>query len=125
MLTKIPDGLSLDAAAPILCAGVTVYKALKQSGAKIGQWVVIRECGSGERGREKGVRDERRGEKERDVDWVWVFLFFCCFWCGCLAGCGGGLGHLAIQYAAAAGFRTIGIDVSVDNFDLFPRLVLG
>ncbi len=43
MLTKIPDGLSLEAAAPILCAGVTVYKALKQSGLRAGQWVVLRE----------------------------------------------------------------------------------
>ena len=30
-LTPIPDNLSLQDAAPILCAGVTVYKALKES----------------------------------------------------------------------------------------------
>ena len=42
-LSRIPDGMRLDDAAPILCAGVTVYKALKQSNAKTGNWVAIRE----------------------------------------------------------------------------------
>lgn len=42
-LSKIPDGMKLDDAAPILCAGVTVYKALKQSNAKAGNWVAVRE----------------------------------------------------------------------------------
>ena len=34
--------MKLDDAAPILCAGVTVYKALKQSNAKAGNWVAVR-----------------------------------------------------------------------------------
>lgn len=38
---KIPDGLSSEEAAPILCAGVTTYKALKISGAKPGDWVSV------------------------------------------------------------------------------------
>ncbi|KZR59806.1 alcohol dehydrogenase AdhP [Bacillus badius] len=38
---KIPDSLSSVEAAPILCAGVTTYKALKVSGAKPGDWVAI------------------------------------------------------------------------------------
>ncbi|AQZ17713.1 ADH3 (YMR083W) [Zygosaccharomyces parabailii] len=38
---KIPEGTDLAGVAPILCAGVTVYKALKTSGAKPGQWVAI------------------------------------------------------------------------------------
>jgi len=66
-LSKIPENLPLDKAAPILCAGVTVYKALKQSGARAGEWVVI-------------------------------------------PGAGGGLGHLAIQYARYMGLRTIAVD---------------
>ncbi|WP_369695887.1 alcohol dehydrogenase AdhP [Streptomyces abyssomicinicus] len=37
----IPDGVDLAAAAPILCAGVTVYKGLKESEVKPGQWVLI------------------------------------------------------------------------------------
>jgi hypothetical protein len=45
-LSKIPDGMKLDDAAPILCAGVTVYKALKQSNAKAGNWVAVRESGT-------------------------------------------------------------------------------
>jgi hypothetical protein len=46
-LSKIPDGMKLDDAAPILCAGVTVYKALKQSNAKAGNWVAVRESAAG------------------------------------------------------------------------------
>lgn len=37
----IPKGTDLAEVAPILCAGVTVYKALKTSGAKPGQWVAV------------------------------------------------------------------------------------
>ena len=40
-VAKIPDRLSSVDAAPILCAGVTTYKALKVSGAKPGDWVAI------------------------------------------------------------------------------------
>ena len=38
---KIPDGLGSAAAAPILCAGVTVYKGLKETEARPGQTVAI------------------------------------------------------------------------------------
>ena len=37
----IPDGVDMAAVAPILCAGVTVYKGLKVTDAKPGQWVLI------------------------------------------------------------------------------------
>ena len=37
----IPDALSFVGAAPILCAGVTVYKGLKETEVKPGEWVVI------------------------------------------------------------------------------------
>jgi propanol-preferring alcohol dehydrogenase len=37
----IPDGADLVEVAPVLCAGVTVYKGLKMTEAKPGQWVVI------------------------------------------------------------------------------------
>lgn len=37
----IPDALSFMEAAPILCAGVTVYKGLKETEVKPGEWVVI------------------------------------------------------------------------------------
>jgi propanol-preferring alcohol dehydrogenase len=37
----VPAGVDLAAAAPILCAGVTVYKGLKESEVKSGQWVLI------------------------------------------------------------------------------------
>ena len=37
----IPDGLPLDQAAPLLCAGLTSYKGIKETGARPGEWVVI------------------------------------------------------------------------------------
>ncbi len=40
-VARIPDGVDPVEIAPILCAGVTTYKALKVSGAKPGEWVAI------------------------------------------------------------------------------------
>ena len=37
----LPKNVEFDEIAPILCAGVTVYKGLKVTGARPGQWVVI------------------------------------------------------------------------------------
>ncbi|PCH36972.1 mannitol-1-phosphate dehydrogenase MPDH1 [Wolfiporia cocos MD-104 SS10] len=66
-LIPIPDGLDSAAAAPILCAGLTVYNSLSQLNTHVGGWIVI-------------------------------------------PGAGGGLGHLAIQYAIARGLRVLAID---------------
>lgn len=41
----IPDGLSSIAAAPIICAGITTYKGIKETGAKPGEWIVISGAG--------------------------------------------------------------------------------
>ncbi|PWY76117.1 threonine aldolase [Aspergillus sclerotioniger CBS 115572] len=38
---RIPPGISLEAAAPVLCAGITVYKALKESNVQPGQVIAI------------------------------------------------------------------------------------
>lgn len=46
-VTPIPEGLSSEEAAPMLCAGVTVYSALRKSGAEPGQTVVILGAGGG------------------------------------------------------------------------------
>ncbi|OGE53395.1 hypothetical protein PENARI_c008G09390 [Penicillium arizonense] len=46
-VTPIPDGLDSAEAAPMLCAGVTVYSALKRSHARPGQWVIISGAGGG------------------------------------------------------------------------------
>jgi len=46
-VTAIPEGLDSAAAAPMLCAGVTVYSALRKSTALAGQWVVISGSGGG------------------------------------------------------------------------------
>lgn len=37
----LPDNVDFHAIAPILCAGVTVYKGLKMTEARAGEWVVI------------------------------------------------------------------------------------
>ncbi|KAF9239793.1 hypothetical protein BU15DRAFT_87816 [Melanogaster broomeanus] len=71
-VTPIPDSLDSYAAAPILCAGLTAYRALKYSDARIGNWVV-------------------------------------------LPGAGGGLGHLAVQYAVAMGMRVLAIDTGEEK----------
>ncbi|MCX2683166.1 alcohol dehydrogenase AdhP [Campylobacter sp. MIT 21-1685] len=60
--------------APILCAGVTVYKGLRMTEARPGEWVTI-----------SGI---------------------------------GGLGHLAVQYAKAMGFRIAAVDVADDKLEL-------
>jgi propanol-preferring alcohol dehydrogenase len=74
----IPANLSYVEAAPILCAGVTVYKGLKVLDAKPGDWVAI-----------SGV---------------------------------GGLGHLAVQYAKAMGFKVAAVDVAEDKLALARAL---
>ena len=38
---RLPDGIDFVQAAPILCAGLTTYKGLKETDAKPGDWVVV------------------------------------------------------------------------------------
>jgi D-arabinose 1-dehydrogenase-like Zn-dependent alcohol dehydrogenase len=77
-LARIPDNLSAVDAGPLLCAGVTTYNALRNSGARPGDTVAV-----------QGI---------------------------------GGLGHLAIQYAAKMGFRTIAISRGADKAQLAREL---
>ena len=44
-LGRLPESLSFVDAAPILCAGVTTYKGLKQTDTRPGEWVVISGAG--------------------------------------------------------------------------------
>ncbi|KIW93981.1 uncharacterized protein Z519_05296 [Cladophialophora bantiana CBS 173.52] len=46
-VARIPDGCNMAAVAPILCAGITVYKGLKTSECKPGQTVAIVGAGGG------------------------------------------------------------------------------
>jgi len=46
-VTPIPDSLDSAAAAPLLCAGTTVYSALRKANAESGKWVVISGAGGG------------------------------------------------------------------------------
>ncbi|EJF57406.1 GroES-like protein [Dichomitus squalens] len=71
-VTPIPESLQSADAASILCAGVTVYRAIKYSNTHIGDWIV-------------------------------------------LPGAGGGLGHLAIQYAVAMGLRVVAVAPHADT----------
>lgn len=77
-VVKVPEGLGYVEAAPLFCAGVTTYKALKVSGAKPGDWVAL-----------FGV---------------------------------GGLGHLAVQYAVAMGFRVVAVDTGAAKRELSMSL---
>ncbi|HTB96116.1 MAG TPA: alcohol dehydrogenase [Terracidiphilus sp.] len=77
-LALVPDDLSDVDAAPLLCAGITTFNALRNSGARTGDTVAI-----------LGI---------------------------------GGLGHLAIQYAAKAGYRTIAVARGQDKGPLVQQL---
>lgn len=46
-VARIPKDIDLEAVAPVLCAGITVYKGLKESGARPGQWVAVVGAGGG------------------------------------------------------------------------------
>ncbi len=77
-VVKVPEGIDPLDAAPLTCAGVTTYKAVKMAGT-------------------------------RSSDLVAVFGV-------------GGLGHLAIQYAAIAGGRVIAVDLHDEKLDLAREL---
>ncbi|MDX6690413.1 MAG: alcohol dehydrogenase, propanol-preferring [Solirubrobacteraceae bacterium] len=77
-VVKVPEGVDPFDAAPLTCAGVTTYKAVKVAGT-------------------------------RSSDLVAVFGV-------------GGLGHLAIQYAAIAGGRVIAVDIHDDKLTLAREL---
>jgi propanol-preferring alcohol dehydrogenase len=44
-VAHVPSGLAPKEAAPIICAGITTYKGIKQTGAKPGQWIAISGAG--------------------------------------------------------------------------------
>ena len=77
-VVKVPDGVDPLDAAPLTCAGVTTYKAVKVAGT-------------------------------RSSDLVAVFGV-------------GGLGHLAIQYAAIAGGGSIAVDIIDEKLELAREL---
>jgi propanol-preferring alcohol dehydrogenase len=77
-VVKVPEGVDSFDAAPLTCAGVTTYKAVKVAGT-------------------------------RSSDFVAVFGI-------------GGLGHLAIQYAAIAGGRVVAVDVIDEKLELAREL---
>jgi len=74
----LPDALSYEQAAPILCAGYTVWSGLRWADPKPHERVAV-----------VGI---------------------------------GGLGHLAVQYAKAAGFETIAVSHSADKHKLVREL---
>lgn len=77
-VARIPEALASVDAGPLLCAGVTTYNALRNSGARPGDTVAV-----------QGI---------------------------------GGLGHLAIQYAAKMGFRTVALSSGADKEELARQL---
>jgi D-arabinose 1-dehydrogenase-like Zn-dependent alcohol dehydrogenase len=77
-LASVPDGLSPVEAAPLVCAGVTTFNCLRNSGARPGDLVAV-----------LGL---------------------------------GGLGHLGVQFAAKAGYRTVAIARGKDKEPLALEL---
>lgn len=77
-LARVPNELSPADAAPLMCAGITTFNALRNSNAHPGDLVAV-----------LGL---------------------------------GGLGHLAVQYAAKMGFRTVGIARGKDKEPLARKL---
>jgi NADPH2:quinone reductase len=77
-LARVPERLAAVDAAPLLCAGVTTFNALRNTGARPGDVVAV-----------QGI---------------------------------GGLGHLGVQYAHAAGFETVALSHSPDKRDLALEL---
>jgi D-arabinose 1-dehydrogenase-like Zn-dependent alcohol dehydrogenase len=77
-LAFFPEGLKPAEAAPLMCAGVTTFNAIRSSGARPGDLVAV-----------VGI---------------------------------GGLGHLAVQYAAKMGFRTVAIARGPDSEALAKKL---
>ena len=77
-LARVPAGLDSVASAPLLCAGITTFNALRNSGARPGDLVAIH-----------GV---------------------------------GGLGHLGVQFAAHAGYRTVAVNRGRDKEKLAGEL---
>lgn len=77
-LALTPDELKSEEAAPLLCAGITTYNALRNSGAMPGDTVAV-----------QGI---------------------------------GGLGHLAVQFANAAGYKTVAISNGSEKKDLAKQL---
>jgi propanol-preferring alcohol dehydrogenase len=44
-VAHIPKGLAPKEAAPLICAGITTYKGIKQTEARAGEWIAISGCG--------------------------------------------------------------------------------
>lgn len=44
-VAHIPDGLSSIEAAPLICAGITTYKGIKETGARPGEWIAVSGAG--------------------------------------------------------------------------------
>lgn len=40
-VARIPEGLAAIAAAPVICAGITTYKGIKETDARPGEWIAI------------------------------------------------------------------------------------
>jgi alcohol dehydrogenase, propanol-preferring len=46
-IIKIPDDVSDEVAAPIMCSGATIYRGIKEAGLQPGQWVAFAGAGGG------------------------------------------------------------------------------
>lgn len=77
-VASVPEGMEAAPAAPLLCAGITVFNAMRNAGLRPGDLVAV-----------QGL---------------------------------GGLGHLAVQYAARSGYEVVAISTSSDKASLAKEL---
>jgi propanol-preferring alcohol dehydrogenase len=91
----VPESLPAEEAAPLFCAGLTVFHAL-------------RNCGVGEAPRGRPADGPASAKPESHGQRVAVFGI-------------GGLGHLAVQLATHAGAHVIGVDVSDSKLALATK----
>ncbi|MGH9817472.1 MAG: alcohol dehydrogenase catalytic domain-containing protein [Candidatus Acidiferrales bacterium] len=95
----VPESLAAGEAAPLFCAGLTVFHALRNAGFPVGM-----DAGAAPSGRPSDGRAKEPGQAQGPAPTaqgkrIAVFGI-------------GGLGHLAVQLAAQAGAEVIGVDVS-------------
>lgn len=101
---SVPESLAAGEAAPLFCAGLTVFHALRNAGFPVGMNVGAAPSGRPSDGQaDAALQAQRSGQAQGPAPTLGkrVAVFGI-----------GGLGHLAVQLAAQAGAEVIGVDVS-------------
>lgn len=127
-VTPIPEGLPLEVAAPVLCAGVTVWKAIKEVSSQHFPLLLAADMllslGSQNLTTHSIVGQLQAGRLARYLRCRWRsrYAFFAPLSTLRLAAHLFNLaGHLAVQYANAIGLRVVGIDTGSEKEKLLSQ----